>query len=342
VTITAAADGSALGNPGPAGWAWYVDDARWAAGGWPRGTNNQGELMAVIDLFESTAHVADEDLHVLCDSQYVINAVTKWMPGWKRKGWRKADGSPVLNLELLQRLDAAIAGRRYAFEWVKGHAGHELNEAADDRARAAATAYQNHSAVPTGPGWPGRQAAPVSIGVAGAAPAVAVRTPTSSSLQTSVLELDIFASDAGAASEAAISGRELPAQRPLSTGKVTGGVEGGDAAAAAVLERERQLLDPAVRADPARVAALLHPSFQEVGASGRLFDRDSALRGLAARSAAPRAEFQLLGADRLAPDAVLVTYRLGTGEGASLRSSLWLHVGGGRWLLRYHQGTPTS
>ena len=120
MTITAAADGSALGNPGPAGWAWYVNDDCWHAGGWPHGTNNQGELMAVLDLFRATAHLPDEDLHILCDSQYVINSVTKWMPGWKRKGWRKSDGKPVLNVELLKDIDPALAGRKYTFEWVRG------------------------------------------------------------------------------------------------------------------------------------------------------------------------------------------------------------------------------
>jgi ribonuclease HI len=152
--IIAAADGSALGNPGPAGWAWYVDDACWAAGGWPRGTNNQGELTAVLELFRATAHL-DDELLVQCDSQYVINAVTKWMAGWKRKGWRKADGKPVLNLELLQALDAATQGRRYRFEWVRGHAGHPANEAADERARAVALAFQQGRDVPSGPGWTG-------------------------------------------------------------------------------------------------------------------------------------------------------------------------------------------
>ena len=90
--IIAAADGSALGNPGPAGWAWYVDDDRWASGGWPHGTNNMGELMAVLDLLQQTAHL-DEPLQVFCDSTYVINTVTKWMAGWKRRGWRKGDGA---------------------------------------------------------------------------------------------------------------------------------------------------------------------------------------------------------------------------------------------------------
>jgi ribonuclease HI len=152
VTITAAADGSALGNPGPAGWAWYIDDDRWAAGGWKHGTNNMGELKAVLELFRATEDV-DDDLLILCDSQYVINSVTKWMPGWKRKGWRKGDGKPVMNLDLLQEIDEAIAGRRYRFEWVKGHVGHVLNEAADSRARAAAEAYQRGLEVPTGPGF---------------------------------------------------------------------------------------------------------------------------------------------------------------------------------------------
>ena len=152
MTITAAADGSALGNPGPAGWAWYIDDTRWRAGGWPRATNNQGELMAVLDLLQSTAEQPQTPLLILCDSQYVINAVTQWMPGWKRRGWRKADGKPVLNRELLEALDAALHGRQVRFEWVKGHAGHPLNEAADDRARAAATAFQRGRAPDTGPG----------------------------------------------------------------------------------------------------------------------------------------------------------------------------------------------
>ncbi len=152
MTIIAAADGSALGNPGPAGWAWYVNDFCWAAGGWEHATNNQGELKAVLELFRATAHL-DDDLLVLCDSQYVINSVTKWMRGWKAKGWRKADGKPVLNLELLQEIDAALVGRKYRFEWVKGHANHPLNEAADSRARAVSEAFARKVPFKPGPGW---------------------------------------------------------------------------------------------------------------------------------------------------------------------------------------------
>ena len=150
--IRAAADGSALGNPGPAGWAWYVDDTCWAAGGWKHATNNQAELTAVLQFFRATAHL-DDDLLILCDSQYVINCVTKWLPGWKRKGWRKADGKPVMNVVLLQEIDAELPGRRYRFEWVKGHANHPLNEAADTRARAVSEAYQRGATVPVGPGF---------------------------------------------------------------------------------------------------------------------------------------------------------------------------------------------
>ena len=152
MTIRAAADGSALGNPGPAGWAWYVDDSSWAAGGWKHATNNQGELMAVLQFFRATAHL-DDDLLILCDSQYVINCVTKWMPGWKKKGWRKADGKPVMNVELLKEIDDALVGRTYRFEWVKGHANHPLNEAADARARAASEAFMRGRPVPAGPGF---------------------------------------------------------------------------------------------------------------------------------------------------------------------------------------------
>lgn len=181
MTITAAADGSALGNPGPAGWAWYVDDSCWAAGGWKHATNNQGELKAVLELFRATAHV-DDDLLVLCDSQYVINSVTKWMPGWKKKGWRKADGKPVMNLELLQEIDEALVGRKYRFEWVKGHANHPLNEAADSRARAVSEAFQRNAAIPEGPGWtkggtPARTTAAQSATKPAAKPAASAAHP---------------------------------------------------------------------------------------------------------------------------------------------------------------------
>ncbi len=162
--IIAAADGSALGNPGPAGWAWYIDDDHWASGGWAHGTNNMGELKAVLDLFEATASRPEAKLRVYCDSQYVINSLTKWMPGWKKKGWKKSNGKPVLNRDLMEALDAALAGRDYEFIWVKGHAGHALNEKADSLANGAARAYQEGREPAHGPGF-GASAEPAAAAV---------------------------------------------------------------------------------------------------------------------------------------------------------------------------------
>jgi ribonuclease HI len=310
VTIVAAADGSALGNPGPAGWAWYVDDDHWSAGGWPHGTNNQGELMAVIDLLDSTAHL-DEDLRILCDSQYVINAVTKWMPGWKRKGWRKADGAPVLNREMLERLDRATHGRKYTFEWVKGHAGHELNEAADVRARAVATAYQNGEPIPIGPGWPGAQRADAAVAVEIAGERE-LGAPAAAATAASSVELDLFGEDVV--------------------------LEESDEE---VVERlERELLEPTVRADSSRVAAILHQDFEEIGRSGRLWGRDAMVQALAGEEA-DAVNLEVLGTERVTPETILLTARTTDARGSSLRSSLWLRVNG-RWRLRFHQGTPEA
>ncbi|OIJ34554.1 MULTISPECIES: ribonuclease H family protein [unclassified Microbacterium] len=184
MTITAAADGSALGNPGPNGWAWYIDDANWAAGGSPHGTNNQGELRAVLELLRATAGT-DEKLLIECDSRYVIDSVTKWMPGWKRRGWRKSDGGPVLNRDLLEGIDEALRGRDVEFSWVKGHAGHPLNEAADERANAAAKAYQQKQEPRRGPGF--TRATDAGAAVAASAPvaAAAAEAPASSATAAS-------------------------------------------------------------------------------------------------------------------------------------------------------------
>jgi ribonuclease HI len=188
MTITAAADGSALGNPGPCGWAWYIDDDRWAAGGSPHGTNNQGELRAVLELLRATAGV-DEKIIIECDSRYVIDSVTKWMPGWKRRGWRKSDGAPVLNRDLLEGIDEAMRGRDVEFSWVKGHAGHPLNEAADERANAAAKAYQQKQEPRRGPGF-------ASAVDAGAALAGAMAVSASSSARATTDAAPLWAEPA--------------------------------------------------------------------------------------------------------------------------------------------------
>lgn len=365
MTITAAADGSALGNPGPAGWAWYVNDDCWRAGGWPHGTNNQGELMAVLDLFRATAHVPDEDLRVLCDSQYVINSITKWMPGWKRKGWRKADGKPVLNVKLLKELDREIAGRKYTFEWVKGHAGHDLNEAADDRARAAATAYQQGVAARSGPGFagaPGRPEAAASAtapvrasanaagsangpaNASGAKAAAAGSGPGAFGAAADTGGPDLFSEPALFNDQDLLSEPDRFSEPdlfseleedPLGTSGAA-----GKSPEELVEGLERELLGPEVRGDIGRTGVLLHPDFMEIGSSGRVWTRDAMMMALE-EDPGERTELEILGADRIGTGAVLLTYRSYARSGTILRSSLWV-LDNGRWRLRFHQGTPEA
>lgn len=305
MTILAAADGSALGNPGPAGWAWYVDDAHWAAGGWPHGTNNQGELTAVLDLLEQTAGT-DEDLVIYCDSTYVIKSVTQWMPGWKRKGWKKGDGKPVMNVEIMKALDRAMTGRRVRFEWVKGHSGHELNEEADRLANGAATAWQRGAAPDAGPGWPGATAAERP------APAAAPAAPAAPNPATAP-EPDLFS--------------DLVDDAPALTDEEQ------------VIALERALLDDATRSDTAAVAALLHPQWTEVGRSGRLWTRAEMLDEIGPLEAP--VSLDVITCLRAAEDAMLLTWRAVSDEGSTLRSSLWVRSSG-HWQQLFHQGTRES
>ena len=343
MTITAAADGSALGNPGPAGWAWYVSDDCWRAGGWPHGTNNMGELMAVLDLFRSTAHLPGEDLHILCDSQYVINSVTKWMPGWKRKGWRKSDGKPVMNVELLKEIDQALAGRKYTFEWVRGHAGHELNEAADDRARAAATAYQQGVAVRQGPGFGAAAEAPGDSARTAPSAGTAPSARTVPSVRTAPSGVRAQAAPAQAGQQQLFGEPSLFDEPDLFSDldEDTAPAPGTDASPEAIVEAlERELLRPETRADLGRTGVLLHPDFTEIGSSGRIWTRDAVMMTLEEQPGGPT-ELELLGADRLGEQTILLTYRSHARSGTALRSSLWVHDGA-QWRLRFHQGTPEA
>lgn len=301
--IIAAADGSSLSNPGPAGWAWYIDDDRWAAGGWAHGTNNMGELMAVLDLLRQTH---GEELKVLCDSQYAINCCTKWIPGWKRRGWRKADGQPVLNVDLLKELDRELSGRAVAFEWVKGHAGHPLNEKADERARGAATAYRDGLAVPHGPGFRAGSAPAVSLGVA-----PTKREP----------EPDLFS-------------EPEPPIRPLAgSGRWPSAEEDAEAL---VVTLEKSLLTDEVLLDRERLAELLHPDYVAYEPGGAIRTRGSVLARAASLPGA--AELTVLGADRLAGDVLLLRYRLRRAGEDMLCASVWA-FDGGAWRRRFHQGT---
>jgi len=140
-TWVVATDGSALGNPGPGGWAWYVDDQCYGCGGDPGPvTNNQMEIIALTRALE-----AMRGRHVLfeIDSQYVINAVTKWHFGWRRRDWKNSKGEPVANRDLLEIALGLLAERRRDglitdFRWVRGHVGHPRNERADQHARTQA------------------------------------------------------------------------------------------------------------------------------------------------------------------------------------------------------------
>jgi ribonuclease HI len=113
-----------------------VDEQWWASGGETLTTNNIMELTAVWDLLCCVER--DRRLVIMADSRYVIDALTKWVWGWKRRGWKTANGGDVANRELIEKIHNSMAGREVRFVWVRGHNGHPLNEAADRCARNAA------------------------------------------------------------------------------------------------------------------------------------------------------------------------------------------------------------
>ncbi len=131
-------DGACSGNPGPGGWGAILQwnsHTRELKGGEAHTTNNRMELMAAIMALEALKRDCMVEVHT--DSQYLRDGITKWIHGWKRNGWRTADKKPVKNAELWQRLEAALAKHKVTWHWVRGHAGHDLNERADELARAA-------------------------------------------------------------------------------------------------------------------------------------------------------------------------------------------------------------
>ncbi|WP_311648401.1 RNase H family protein [Rothia mucilaginosa] len=269
--IIAAADGSALGNPGPAGWAWYIDDDHWASGGWAHGTNNMGELKAVLDLFEATASRPEAKLRVYCDSQYVINSLTKWMPGWKKKGWKKSDGKPVLNRDLLEALDRALTGRDYEFIWVKGHAGHELNEKADSLANGAARAYQEGREPAHGPGF-GASAEPATAAVEAPIVNAPVAEPALSEPVPSELASSEPSADAHLPVQEFTAAEIENAQRGVESLRLSGLLRPASAVNApdpeAVRTRKEQLALAAERAAERDAKALAHQQETAQQASG--------------------------------------------------------------------------
>jgi ribonuclease HI len=133
--VTIHTDGACKGNPGPGGWgallAWG-DHERELFGGDPATTNNRMELTAVIRALESLKRSCDVELYT--DSQYVKNGIESWIHGWKKNGWKTADKKPVKNADLWQRLQELAARHDVHWRWVKGHAGIDGNERADELA----------------------------------------------------------------------------------------------------------------------------------------------------------------------------------------------------------------
>ena len=141
--VTIHSDGACSGNPGPGGWgailAWDGREKE-LSGGEADTTNNRMELTAAIMALEALTRPCDIDLWT--DSQYLRGGIMGWMKNWKKNGWRTADRKPVKNVELWQRLDTAAQRHNVEWHWVKGHAGHDMNERADALARQGMAPFQ--------------------------------------------------------------------------------------------------------------------------------------------------------------------------------------------------------
>jgi len=140
--VTIYTDGACSGNPGPGGWGALIQfgaHERELKGGEPQTTNNRMELFAAIAALEALKRPCTVNLHT--DSTYLRDGITKWIINWKRNGWKTAAKKPVKNVDLWQRLEAAIQRHEIAWRWVKGHAGDPGNEAADALAQQGLDAY---------------------------------------------------------------------------------------------------------------------------------------------------------------------------------------------------------
>ncbi len=133
--VTIYSDGACKGNPGPGGWGTVLLSGiheKELYGYEAQTTNNRMELMAAIAGLEALKKPSEVALYV--DSQYVLKGMSEWIRGWKARGWQTADKKPVKNDDLWKRLDAACAPHKIKWHWVKGHAGDEMNERADQLA----------------------------------------------------------------------------------------------------------------------------------------------------------------------------------------------------------------
>ena len=128
-------DGACRGNPGPGGWGAvlrYNGTEKRLYGGEAESTNNRMELTAVIKALETVTRHCKIDLTT--DSKYVIQGITEWLDGWKKRGWKTAAKKPVLNQDLWVQLDTQVSRHDIEWHWVKGHSGHPENELADQLA----------------------------------------------------------------------------------------------------------------------------------------------------------------------------------------------------------------
>ena len=138
MTVAIYTDGACSGNPGPGGWGavlLYGEHRREISGASADTTNNRMELTAAIRALEALKRPSDVALYT--DSTYVKDGITRWLPGWKAKGWRTASKSPVKNRDLWEALDALVQRHDVSWHWVRGHAGNAENERADTLAREA-------------------------------------------------------------------------------------------------------------------------------------------------------------------------------------------------------------
>ena len=159
--VIAWTDGACSGNPGPGGWGailTFNGHEKELFGGEPLTTNNRMELMAAIMALESLSRPCDVDIHT--DSQYVREGVTGWIHGWKRNGWKTSAKKSVKNEDLWRRLDLAGERHNVQWHWIKGHAGHEMNERADELARRGSKPFLKPSTVRRAPATAAEVAAP--------------------------------------------------------------------------------------------------------------------------------------------------------------------------------------
>jgi ribonuclease HI len=142
-SVTIYTDGACSGNPGPGGWGAILIHGKHRKeinGGEALTTNNRMELTAAIEALGALKGRCVVELHT--DSNYLREGITSWIEKWKRNGWKTANKKPVKNAELWQSLDAARQRHEVRWHWVKGHAGHDENERADELAREGMRPFQ--------------------------------------------------------------------------------------------------------------------------------------------------------------------------------------------------------